>query len=109
VPLDEIVQSPVHVVKIDAEGADLDVLKGMKRILSENERVSIIVEWAPPMLVEADKDPLELPRWLQGAGFGRITVLDQLSNKRCSLDEVTERVLSRKLPPEWVCDLFAQR
>ena len=109
VPLDEIIQSPVHVVKIDAEGADLDVLKGMERILSENERVSIIVEWAPPMLVNAGKDPLELPRWLQAAGFGRISVLDQLSKRRLSFDEATGRVRSGKLPPEWVCDLFAQR
>jgi FkbM family methyltransferase len=30
VPLDEIIQSPVHFVKIDAEGVDLEVLKGMK-------------------------------------------------------------------------------
>jgi FkbM family methyltransferase len=108
-PLDDIIPSPVHLVKIDAEGADLEVLKGMKRILSENDRVSVIVEWAPPMLVEAGKDPLELPRWLQEAGFGKISVLDEYYNKRRSLDETIEMVRAKKLPPDWFCDLFAQK
>ncbi len=109
IPLDELISSPVHLVKIDAEGADLEVLKGMKRILSENDRVSIIVEWAPPMLAEADKDPFELPRWLQEAGFGEICVLDEYYNKRRSLDETIEMVRAKKVPPDWFCDLFAEK
>jgi len=109
VSLDEIVQGIVDVVKIDAEGAELDVLEGMGRILAENERLSIIVEWAPPMMVDAGQDPLALPRRLQAAGFGKISVMDQLSNRRFSLDETIEKVGLRQLPPGWVCDLIAQR
>src|SRR6267142_1547465 len=72
VPLDEIIQSPVHVVKIDAEGVDLEVLKGMKRILSENEGIFVIVEWAPPLHAEAGKEPLELPRCRRNCGNNKL-------------------------------------
>jgi len=109
VPLDEIIQSPVHVVKIDAEGVDLEVLKGMKRILSENEGISVIVEWAPPLLAEAGKDPLELPRWLQEAGFRNITVLDEQRERPSTLEESLKMVREGKVPRDWVGDLLAQR
>lgn len=109
VPLDDVIHTRVDVVKIDAEGADLDVLKGMKRILSENEHLSVIVEWAPPMLADIGKDPLELPQWLEGAGFGTITVLDQYNKKKWSLNEAVEMVRGGKLPKAWVADLVAAR
>jgi FkbM family methyltransferase len=109
VPLDEIISSPVHLVKIDAEGVDLDVLKGMKRILTDNEKISIIVEWAPPLLVEVGKDPMELPLWLKESGFNKISVLDEIHNKQRSLEEAMEMVRAGNLPRDWVCDLFAQR
>jgi FkbM family methyltransferase len=109
VPLDEIIRSPIDVVKIDTDGADLDVLKGMKRILSENEHVSVIVEWSPPTLSDAGKDPLELPRWLQRSGFRKISVLDQYYRKRRSLDEALEMMRAGKLPAGWFSDLFAQK
>jgi len=109
VPLDEIIQSPVHFVKIDAEGVDLDVLKGMKRIISENPRISVIVEWAAPLLAEAGQDPLELPRWLQEAGFQDIQVLDEQRQQHRSLEECIELVRAGQLPRDWVGDLFAQK
>lgn len=108
-PLDEVISSRVDLVKIDAEGADLEVLKGMKRILSENKHISVIVEWAPPMLEEAGKDPLALPRWLQEQGFTSISVLDEFYNKQRSLDEAMDLLAAKKLPPGWVSDLFARR
>jgi len=109
IPLDELVHSPVDVVKIDAEGADLDVLKGMSRILSENKGISLIVEWAPPLLAEAGKDPLELPRWLQDAGFKIISVLEENTNKQLSLEQTIEMLRAKRITGGWVGDLFAQR
>ena len=108
-PLDYVIKSRVDLVKIDAEGSDLEVLKGMKRILSENEDIAIIVEWAPPMLTEAGKNPLELPRWLQEAGFTNISVLDEFYKQQRSLDEAIDMVEAKKLPPGWVSDLFARK
>jgi FkbM family methyltransferase len=108
-PLDDLLSSSVHVVKIDAEGADLEVLQGMKRILSENPSISLIVEWAPTLLAEAGKDPLGLPTWLGEAGFTRITVLDEMTNKPMSLPQAINSMRAGKLPSKWVGDLFARR
>jgi len=109
VPVDEIVSPPVNLVKIDAEGVDLDVLKGMTHILSESPGVSIIVEWAPPLLAEIGKDPLEMIRWLQDAGFSNITVIDEINQKQHSLDEAIALLRDGRLAHDWVGDLFAQR
>ena len=108
-PVDELVHSRVDVAKIDAEGADLDVLKGMSRILSESQNISIIVEWAPPLLEQSGKDPFELPRYLQNLGFQIVSVLEEPTNRRLTLAQASEMVRSKKLPAGWVGDLFAQR
>ena len=108
-PVDELVHSPVDVVKIDAEGADLDVLKGMNRILSENKNISVVVEWAPPLLEQSGKDPFELPRYLQDAGLKIVSVLEEPTSRRLTLDQASEMVRSKKLAAGWVGDLFAQR
>ena len=116
VPLDDVIQSPVHLVKIDVDGFELDVLKGMERILSENPRLSVIVEWAPGMLSADGREPLELPTWLEDAGFRQVTVLDHVSpaqdeyyRKRRSLEELKQIVRERRMPSEWGCNLFARR
>lgn len=109
VPMNEIIKAPVDLVKIDAEGLDLDVLKGMRRTLYESPHVCVIVEWAPPMLVEAGKDPLELPRWLEESGFSKIEVLDQYYNERRSMSEAIRMLGLGNLPSGWTCDLAAQR
>jgi FkbM family methyltransferase len=108
-PVDDLVQGSIDVIKIDAERVDLDLLKGMQRILMENRSVSIIVEWAPPLLLEVGKDPLELPNWLRDAGFNKITVIDEIHNKLRALEEAIRMVQAGNLAKDWVGDLFARR
>lgn len=108
-PLDDVIPSPVDLVKIDVDGFELEVLKGMERILAENKRLSVIVEWAPVMLSEDGRDPLELPTWLEDAGLRQITVLDPNDRRRCSLEETKQMLRGRRLPSGWGCNLFARR
>ena len=51
------VGAQVDVVKIDVEGAELDVLAGMARILRENPDLAIIVEFGPAHLRRAQITP----------------------------------------------------
>jgi len=46
ISLDEIIESDqaVHLLKIDAEGAELDVIEGAKRLLENNPQIKLIVE-----------------------------------------------------------------
>jgi FkbM family methyltransferase len=109
VPVDDLVPTPVNLIKIDAEGVDLDFLMGMKRILADSPNVSIIVEWAPPLLAETGKNPLDIVRWLQAQGFAKISVIDEKNKRQLTLDEALQLVSAGKLPRDWVGDLLAQR
>ena len=51
----------VDVAKIDVEGAELDVLYGMSRIIAENPGILIIAEYGPSHLARAGIAP---PDWL---------------------------------------------
>lgn len=45
--------SVVHVIKVDVEGAELLVWRGMQRILAENHDVAVILEFGPQHLIRA--------------------------------------------------------
>jgi FkbM family methyltransferase len=67
-PLDEIVTESVDVAKIDVEGAELDVLEGMSRIL-RSPNIVVIVEWHPLLQQMAGYRADALPRWLMERGW----------------------------------------
>lgn len=68
-PLDQLVDGTADVVKIDVEGAELDVLEGMTRIL-RNPSTAVIVEWHPLLQQLAGYTADALPRWLLERGWG---------------------------------------
>jgi FkbM family methyltransferase len=49
VPLDDVIKTPVSVIKIDVEGAEVGVLKGAKRVLAE---------YKPHLVIENNPDTL---------------------------------------------------
>jgi len=82
VPVDEIVEGDADFIKIDVEGAELDALEGMTRLLS-HRGVSLVVEWHPRLQEAAGHPADALPRFLLRHGFAlraashtRVTPLD---------------------------------
>jgi FkbM family methyltransferase len=67
-PLDHLVEGDAHVVKIDVEGAELDVLAGMTRLLRHSE-IQLIVEWHPRLQEAAGYAVDALPIFLLDHGF----------------------------------------
>jgi FkbM family methyltransferase len=67
-PLDDLVEGTVDVVKIDVEGAELDVLQGMSRLLRA-PGVTLIVEWDPLLQEMAGNSADALPHWLLERGW----------------------------------------
>ena len=61
--LDDLVapETRVDVIKLDVEGAELDVLQGMPRLMSENPDLVIIAEFGPTHL---ERTRVEQSRWL---------------------------------------------
>jgi FkbM family methyltransferase len=67
-PLDDLVDVDPDLVKIDVEGAELDVLAGMTRLLGRSG-VRLIVEWHPALQEAAGHAPDALPRLLLHHGL----------------------------------------
>lgn len=67
-PLDDLVDFNPDLVKIDVEGAELDVLAGMSRILG-HRAIQLLVEWHPRLQEAAGYPPDALPRALLDHGF----------------------------------------
>ncbi|MBI4917434.1 MAG: FkbM family methyltransferase [Acidobacteria bacterium] len=106
--LDSLTAGPVDLVKIDVEGAEPEVLAGSSRLLAENRRLALLVEWNPACLRRGGHDPSELPAALTGMGFG-LEVIDELAGCRRPLGEVASWVAARAAPEWWFCNLWAVR
>ncbi len=69
--LDDLVgplRRPPRLVKIDVEGAELDVLLGMPQLLQSPD-ICLIVEWHPALQRASGHDPEALPHTLWTLGF----------------------------------------
>ena len=49
----------IDLVKIDVEGAEIDVLDGMAELLNKSEEIKLIVEFNPILLASAGVDPFQ--------------------------------------------------
>lgn len=69
--LDDIVPrgEPVHFVKMDVQGSEFRVLRGMEKTLERNPGMQILMEFWPHGLELAGDDPAEMVRFLAGKGF----------------------------------------
>lgn len=60
--LDEVVAGRLDVLKIDVEGAELDVLAGTERLVAENPDIAIVVEFGP---VHLTRNGLSTTAWFE--------------------------------------------
>ncbi len=101
VPLDDLIPVTPDLVKIDVEGAELDVLQGMARML-DAPTLRLIVEWHPALQQAAGHAPDALPRHLLAHGF----TLRAVTHTRSALLHVadlptlTRRLLAKRSPVE---------
>lgn len=108
VPLDDLVKGRVDLVKIDVEGAEVEVLEGMRNIFLDNESLTLLLEWNPACMRNAGYDPLDLPAYLDKLGF-EIQVLDDMEKSVRSIEEVSAHVRSGTVPHFWYVNLIARR
>ena len=100
-PLDDLVAGAADVVKIDVEGAELEVLEGMSRILRA-PGVALIVEWDPLLQQMAGYSADALPRWLLERGW-RLQAASHLTVRPLEAADVpalTDRLMRMRRPVE---------
>ena len=107
-PLDELLAGPVDLVKIDTEGAELEVLRGMERLLAASPAVQVVVEWNLPLVLQAGRPYDELPAWLWSRGFA-VTVLDDETGLRGEVEDVLSQLREGSFGKMRVLNLLARR
>jgi FkbM family methyltransferase len=103
-PLDAVIEGPVALVKIDVEGAELDVLAGMPRLLRQ-PGLRLVIEWHPRLQQAAGYEPDALPRALLAEGF-TLEAAGHLRTSRLAahhLPEATARLMRSGHPVELLC------
>ena len=62
--IDSNLADKINFIKIDVEGLEFSVLKGMKNILKNNKKIKMIFEFMPKNIMEACFTPIELLNYL---------------------------------------------
>jgi FkbM family methyltransferase len=77
----------IDVVKIDAEGAEPVILRGMQQIIRRSPGITIFIEFAPVHLVRANEDPQAFLAELRAQGFAIEEVCEPSGALRTPTDE----------------------
>lgn len=99
VSLDEFLppdQKMVNFIKIDAQGAEFQILKGMSQTLQKNKDLKVIIEFWPKIFMENNWDPLVFFKSLEQAGFS----IKLINEGQRSLEDVIYADLVRNNNPK---------
>lgn len=96
VKLDELLNKnlfsdKISFLKIDAEGSEFGILKGMETILSQNKNIKLVMEFSPQQIIDYGAEPLEQLKFLKNLGFNFYSVKNQKEYKRYSLETIISK------------------
>lgn len=106
--LDGLIHERADLVKIDVEGAELEVLAGAEGLLERPGRLTLVLEWNPACLRRAGRDPAELLDHLASLGFA-VTLFDEFAGHVRPIAEVSSLLARGALPEWWFANLVAER
>lgn len=82
ISLDEFFENektPIDLLKIDIEGAEMLALKGMRKTIASNPQMKIITEFYPVMIERCGFSPQQYLHELRGLGFS-LSIIDEEKN-----------------------------
>jgi FkbM family methyltransferase len=94
--------APVAFIKIDVQGYELHVCRGMAATLDANPRAAVVVEYAPELLRQYGVQPDALPQFFAQRGYDAYRV-----TQRGAVEVM--RDLPRVLPPPGYIDVLFMR
>ena len=98
----------LDLIKIDVEGAELEVLTGLAATLDRFPHVPLVVEWFPAAYAGRGIDSAALPRRLLELGCS-VSLLDAFEGAPSTVDAVLQALGNHGLRRAWYCNLLAQR
>ena len=87
-PLDELIDSPVDVMKIDAEGSEPLIWDGMRRIIERSPRLRILLEFDPTQIRGKGRDPRAFLDRIHADGFEIRRIRFNATLAACTDDEL---------------------
>ena len=95
----------VDLVKVDVEGAELEVLEGMTRWFQQDPLPLLIIEWNPECLTSAGFDYRELPKVLYKMGYS-LQVADEEDGRWLQVPAALAIVANSTRPFSWYGNLL---
>jgi len=89
VPIDSLVRERVKLYKIDVEGAEIEVLEGMRESMARSPGAGVIVEWNPACMRMANRKPEALVEFLKKLGISDLCAIDDRDHACRGVDEAT--------------------
>jgi FkbM family methyltransferase len=100
IPLDELIRAehlqPPDVIKIDVEGMELDVIRGMKSTLSANRHITLLVEITAEFLESQGDSEIELYKILFDYGFRKSQLIHPVAYQHAGKTGYQTNVLFEK-------------
>jgi len=100
VALDEVIDDPLDFAKIDAEGSEPLILRGMKKLIARSPQLQILMEFNKSALSNAGIQPEEFLRELKESGYSLSSITPQstlipANEARLLREPISTVVLSR--------------
>jgi FkbM family methyltransferase len=89
-------------IKVDVEGAEIEVLEGARRLLAV--RPPLVVEWVPACQLAAGNQVGDLPVLLGDLGY-ELKVFDEISHTSTSVDETLAAHERGEIPTHWYANI----
>ena len=97
VRLDSVIER-ADFIKIDVEGAEVEVLEGATRLL--RDRPPLVVEWVPSCQRAAGNEVGDLPSFLRSLGY-ELEVFDEISHVGTTVEDTLEAYERGEIPIHW--------
>ena len=82
VRLDDVVEGPVDLVKVDVQGYEAHVLRGMHALIERSPQLTMLFEYTPVSLREAGSDPKQVLDDLRAHGFRLFEISEEAKRTR---------------------------
>lgn len=96
----------VDLIKIDVEGAELDVWRGMGKLLASDDAPKIIIEYHPMLLQGAGVDAVQFARQIFSEGF-KVQIVDENNglkeSEESEIQELADRLLEQQISVNLFC------